>query len=95
MPAQGEDFAYLSSGTWSLLGAEIRTPLCAPSVMEANYTNEGGVDGTIRLLKNIMGMWIINECKREWDRRSDAVDFAGLVERAAARPALLRGDRCG
>lgn len=84
VPAQGEDFAYLSSGTWSLLGAEIRTPLCAPSVMEANYTNEGGVDGTIRLLKNIMGMWIINECKREWDRRSDAVDFAGLVERAAA-----------
>ena len=58
--------------------------MCAPSVMEANYTNEGGVDGTIRLLKNIMGMWIINECKREWDRRSDAVDFAGLVERAAA-----------
>lgn len=82
VPAGDEDFAYLSSGTWSLLGAEIRQPLCAPSVMEANYTNEGGVDGTIRLLKNIMGMWIINECKREWDRRSDAVDFAGLVERA-------------
>lgn len=56
--------------------------------MNANYTNEGGVDGSIRLLKNIMGLWIIQECKREWDRRSDAVDFAGLVELAMAAPAF-------
>ncbi len=82
VPADAEDFAYLSSGTWSLLGAEIKEPLCSLSVMEANYTNEGGIDGTIRLLKNIMGMWIINECKREWDRRSDAVSFPELVEMA-------------
>ncbi|MEA4898177.1 rhamnulokinase family protein [Bacillota bacterium Meth-B3] len=82
VPASCERFAYLSSGTWSLLGAEIREPLSDASVMEANYTNEGGVDGTIRLLKNIMGLWIINECKREWDRRSDAVDFAELVQMA-------------
>lgn len=82
VPAQSGSFAYLSSGTWSLLGAEIREPLCAPSVMAANYTNEGGIDGTIRLLRNIMGMWIVNECKREWDRRNDAVDYAGLVAMA-------------
>ena len=56
--------------------------------MNSNYTNEGGVDGSIRLLKNIMGLWIINECKREWDRRSDAVGFAQLVEMVMAAPAF-------
>ncbi len=88
VPARDADFAYISSGTWSLLGAELQKPLCEEGVMNANYTNEGGVDGSIRLLKNIMGLWIINECKREWDRRSDAVDFAGLVEMAMAAPAF-------
>ena len=82
VPAEGERFAYISSGTWSLLGAEIREPLCSVEVMNANYTNEGGIDGTTRLLKNIMGLWIIQECKRVWDRREDAVDFAGLVKMA-------------
>ena len=88
VPAREKDFAYISSGTWSLLGAEIEKPLCAESVMNANYTNEGGVDGSIRLLKNIMGLWIIQECKREWDRRSDAVGFAELVEMAMKAPAF-------
>ena len=82
VPAKEADYAFLSSGTWSLLGAEIPEPLCAEAVRLANYTNEGCVDGSIRLLKNIMGLWIIQECKREWDRRSDAVDFAELVEMA-------------
>ena len=86
VPAQGDGFAYLSSGTWSLLGVEIPEPKCAPGVLNAGYTNEGGVDGSIRLLKNIMGLWIIQECKREWDRRSDAVDFAGLVKLAEQAP---------
>ena len=88
VPARDEDFAYISSGTWSLLGAEIQKPLCEESVMKANYTNEGGVNGSIRLLKNIMGLWIIQECKREWDRRSDAVGFAELVEMAVKAPAF-------
>ena len=56
--------------------------------MNANYTNEGCVDGSIRLLKNIMGLWILQECKREWDRRSDAVGFAELVEMAMRAPAF-------
>lgn len=86
VPAQGRDFAYLSSGTWSLLGVEIDEPQCSPGVLNAGYTNEGAVDGSIRLLKNIMGLWIIQECKREWDRRSDPVDFAGLVKLADAAP---------
>ena len=82
IPVADPDFAYISSGTWSLLGAEIRTPLCEPGVMNANYTNEGGIDGAIRLLKNIMGLWIVQECKREWDRRADAVSFSQIVEMA-------------
>lgn len=86
VPAQGRDFAYLSSGTWSLLGVEIDEPQCSPGVLHAGYTNEGAVDGSIRLLKNIMGLWIIQECKREWDRRSDPVDFAGLVKLAEKAP---------
>ena len=88
VPAQGGDYAFLSSGTWSLLGAELDEPLCTEGVMKANYTNEGTVDGRIRLLKNIMGLWIIQECKREWDRRQDAVDFAELVEMAIGAPAF-------
>ena len=88
VPARGNPFAYISSGTWSLLGAEIHAPLCEESVMRANYTNEGGADGSIRLLKNIMGLWIIQECKREWDRREDAVGFSELVEMAMEAPAF-------
>ena len=88
VPAQGKDYAFLSSGTWSLLGVEIPEPMTTPDVQAANYTNEGCVDGSIRLLRNIMGLWIIQECKREWDRRSDAVDFAELVQMAMGAPAF-------
>ncbi len=89
VPAKKDSkFAYISSGTWSLLGAELNEPLSDVAVMEANYTNEGGVCDTTRLLKNIMGLWMIQECKREWDRRADAVDFAGLVKLAEKAPAF-------
>ena len=88
VPAREKDFAYISSGTWSLLGAEIEKPLCAEGVMKANYTNEGGVDGSIRLLKNIMGLWIIQECKREWDRRGAETSFGELVELSMQAPAF-------
>ena len=89
VPASAEsDFAYISSGTWSLLGAEIHEPLNDISVMAANYTNEGGICGTTRLLNNIMGLWIIQECKREWDRRGEVIDFAELVTLAEDAPAF-------
>jgi len=88
VPATDKDFAYLSSGTWSLLGAELDAPLTDKAVMEANYTNEGGICGKTRLLKNIMGLWIIQECKREWDRRGDAIDFGQIVELADKAPAF-------
>ena len=88
VPAKEKDFAYISSGTWSLLGAEVQEPLCTEGVMKANYTNEGGVDGSIRLLKNIMGLWIIQECKREWDRRGSETSFGELVELSMQAPAF-------
>lgn len=68
VPARkGENFAYLSSGTWSLLGVETTTPVCTESVMETNFSNEGGLNGTTRLLKNIMGLWIIQECRKQFN----------------------------
>ena len=70
------------------VGSHDTAPLSSVEVMKANYTNEGGINGTTRLLKNIMGLWIIQECKREWDRRADAVDFAGLVKLAEKAPAF-------
>ena len=66
VPAQGENFAYISSGTWSLVGFEVKEPVINDSALEANVTNEGGVYGTFRLLKNVMGLWILQECRRSW-----------------------------
>jgi rhamnulokinase len=67
VPAEGENWAYISSGTWSLMGIESKVPLVSEETLELNFTNEGGVDGTTRYLKNIMGLWLIQECKRIWD----------------------------
>lgn len=89
VPAEkGSRFAYISSGTWSLLGAELKSPLCREEVMQANYTNEGGLCGTTRLLKNIMGLWIIQECKRAWDREGAEIGFGEIVKLAEAAPAF-------
>ena len=77
--AKGSRFAYISSGTWSLLGVETEKPVVSRGVMDANYTNEGGVCGTTRVLKNIMGMWIIQECRRNWLKQGDCEDFAALA----------------
>ncbi|MBN1986519.1 MAG: rhamnulokinase [Prolixibacteraceae bacterium] len=71
VPAKGENWAYLSSGTWSLLGIESPEPLVSEKTLEMNFTNEGGVEGTTRFLKNIMGMWLIQECKRIWDEEKE------------------------
>ncbi len=79
VPAYGENFAYISSGTWSLLGGETKAPIISTGVMNANYTNEGGIYGTTRVLKNIMGMWIIQECRRCWLEEGDCEDYAGLA----------------
>jgi len=70
-PASNADFAWLSSGTWSILGAEVRQPVLSEKALEYNFTNEGGVFGAWRLSKNIMGLWLVQECKREWNLSYD------------------------
>jgi rhamnulokinase len=83
VPAQkGEDWAYLSSGTWSLLGLELSQPLISEKVRERNFTNEAGYGGTTRFLKNIVGLWILQESRREWARQGRELDYATLTREA-------------
>ena len=71
VPASGKNWAYISSGTWSLMGIEIDQPLISDEIQKLNFTNEGGVEGTTRFLKNIMGLWLLQECRREWSAEYD------------------------
>jgi rhamnulokinase len=83
VPAQeGEDWAYLSSGTWSLLGLELPQPLISEKVRERNFTNEAGYGGTTRFLKNIVGLWILQESRREWARQGRELDYPALTREA-------------
>ncbi len=82
VPAEGENWAYLSSGTWSLMGIELRAPLLNARVLQRGFTNEGGVAGTIRFLKNIAGLWLVQECRREWARAGDEYSYDELTQRA-------------
>lgn len=88
VPAEGDDWAFLSSGTWSLLGAEVPEPIINDQTLKLNFTNEGGAWGTIRLLKNISGMWLLEECRREWARQGSSLGYAELCEAALAAPAF-------
>lgn len=89
VPALDEHFAYLSCGTWSLMGTEVRAPVITDEARAMNFTNEGGVCGTYRLLKNIMGLWILEECKRRWEKeRGDRLDYADMLAAAEAAPAF-------
>ena len=83
------NWAYISSGTWSLMGTETPTAQLSRRVLELNFTNEGGVDGKYRLLKNIMGLWLVQQCKRSFEKRGHKWDYPELVRMAAAEPALL------
>ncbi len=92
VPGAGEGWCYLSSGTWSLLGVELAAPIINEQSRAANFTNEGGVDGTIRFLKNIAGLWIVQELRRAWVREGADLDYARLVdlaERAAPLATLV------
>ena len=80
-PAENENFAYLSSGTWSLMGIESKEPVVNEETYALNFTNEGGADGSIRLLKNICGMWLIERCKKEWDKEK-SVTYDEIVHKA-------------
>lgn len=89
VPANGEDWAYLSSGTWSLMGVESPHPIINDQGRDLNFTNEIGFGGSIRLLKNIIGLWLIQECRRDWARAGKEYDYAELGELAAQSPPFV------
>ena len=82
----GEDFAYISSGTWSLVGLELKHPVLTEASREANFTNERGVDGTIRYLRNMGGLWLLSECQRTWAAEGFRPELPALLQAAAALP---------
>jgi rhamnulokinase len=84
VPASSDRFAYISCGTWSLVGLELPSPVLTPESRNANFTNEGGVDGTIRFLRNVMGLWPLQEAMREWGSPS----IGDLLHSSALSPAL-------
>jgi rhamnulokinase len=88
VPASGDRFGYLSSGTWSLVGLEVPEPILGEDSRLANFTNETGVDGTIRYLRNVMGLWLLQESMRTWLAAGRPVELSALLREAAALPAL-------
>jgi rhamnulokinase len=88
VPAADEKFAYLSSGTWSLMGIEVKDPIITQRSAELNFTNEGGIEGTTRFLKNITGMWILEQCRKEWKAAGKDYSYPQLVEMELSAPAF-------
>ncbi|MFH1613866.1 MAG: rhamnulokinase family protein [Planctomycetota bacterium] len=82
VPAGTHNWAYISSGTWSLMGIETTKAIITDKTFEYEFTNEGGVSGTIRLLKNIMGLWLVQECRRQWQRDGDELSYDQLTAMA-------------
>ena len=82
VPATSRDYVYISSGTWSLMGVEADEPIINGMSSQLAFTNEGGVSNKIRFLKNIMGLWLVQECKRQWNKEGDNCSFAELEKLA-------------
>ncbi len=89
VPRLGADDAYLSSGTWSLMGVETAQPVITSKSLEYNFTNEGGVCGTIRLLRNITGLWIIQECRRQWESEGQALSYDAITKLVKDAPPFV------
>ncbi len=87
VPARNANFAYLSSGTWSLMGIEVKDAIINKDSYDKNFTNEGGVEGTIRFLKNICGMWLLECCRKEWEATNN-YSYTELIDAALAVPAF-------
>ena len=87
-PALDDDFAYISSGTWSLVGIETDAPVMGPTALAENVTNEGGVAATTRLLKNVTGLWIVQQCQRAWQEDGVSLGYGDLVREAERAPPL-------
>ncbi|MPZ74817.1 MAG: rhamnulokinase [Nitriliruptorales bacterium] len=89
VPAEpGANAAYLSSGTWSLVGVELEEPVLSDAALAANFTNETGVDGTIRFLRNVMGLWVLSETLRAWRAQGEGLEMAAVLSAAAQVPPL-------
>lgn len=89
VPAVGRDHVYISSGTWSLMGAEVTEPIITSASLDYNFTNEGGVCGTFRFLKNIMGLWLVQESRRTWERAGESLSYGELTALAQAAPPFV------
>ena len=87
VPARGGNWAYISSGTWSLVGVEERAPIIDERALARNFTNEGGVAGTIRFLKNVTGLWLVQQCRKAWEG-ARALSYEELTRLAAEAPAF-------
>ncbi|WP_372720930.1 rhamnulokinase family protein [Novipirellula sp.] len=95
VPAEGDDWAYLSSGTWSLIGIELPDPRINNDVLAENFTNEAGLNGTTRFLKNIVGLWLLQESRRSWAKQGQTLDYAEinqLAEQAEPFRSLINPD---
>lgn len=90
VPAQSENFAYISCGTWSLVGLELDQPVLSETSRLANFTNEAGVDGKIRYLRNVMGLWLLQASLRTWELAEQPADLRALIAAAGELPALTR-----
>ncbi|MDD9208043.1 rhamnulokinase [Georgenia sp. 10Sc9-8] len=88
VPADQPSFAYISSGTWSLVGLELDAPVLTEASRAANFTNELGLDGTVRYLRNVMGLWLLQECVRTWEEDGERADLPTLLAAARQVPAL-------
>jgi rhamnulokinase len=86
VPAETSDFAYVSCGTWGLVGLELEQPILSEASRMANFTNEAGVDGRVRYLRNVMGLWLLQETLRTWERAGEPQDLDRLLRGAAAGP---------
>jgi rhamnulokinase len=88
VPAEVEDFAYVASGTWSLVGLELERPVIDDASRQANFSNELGLDGSVRFLRNIMGHWMLQECERTWASAGRPRSTSALLDQASRAPAF-------
>lgn len=90
VPAEGEDWAFISSGTWSLIGTELDKPIINEKSFQLGFTNEGGANNKIRFLKNVTGMWLLEECIKNWKMNNNTVSYEHLIEQAKSSPSFQR-----
>jgi rhamnulokinase len=88
VPGQGDSYAWISSGTWSIMGVTVNEPVINAQTLAYNFTNEGGVNDTYRLSKNIMGLWLVQECRRTWGQQGETYSYEDLTHSAAAATPL-------